>query len=118
MSTENYLRGQAIKTENAIKSWLYDYLADHEPGDIEQAARIADSFMCQNGVSGLIWNQDLAEIVKVWWSDIDTALDEYHDQTGEWFQVKSVGQMVWFAAEWFMREIFFELDALCVKDAA
>lgn len=63
-----------------------------------------------NAPSGLIYNHDIAAKASDWWNEIDSALWDYQDATGEKYSGRddvplTVGDLVWFAVEWRANEL-------------
>lgn len=101
--------------ENAIRDtllrWAVEYDATYGAAEmadvlanVQRTLETTDCAGC-HAPGGLIYNGDLAEKARLWWREIDEALDDYRDSTGEKFAPDSLGQLVWFAVEWNAHEI-------------
>lgn len=94
--------------ENAIARDLWDWAKRYEDDGAENlVAWSLETTNCAgcHAPGGLIYNNEIAAKYAEWWDDIDTALDEYHDATGERYAPETTGQLVWFAVEWFAQEM-------------
>lgn len=88
------------------------------------AAAIADTLDAidcagASAPSGLIYNADLAREAAAHWYEIDTALDEYREETGQDFAPRhglTVGVLVWFAYDWMAHRLSGHVRWLCDLD--
>ena len=89
----------------SILEWAFDAIeenagfADADKAFFEYRLESIDCAGCL-APDGLIYNHDIAAKVPAWWNEIDSAMDGYHESTGEWFKPETVCQLVWFAVEY------------------
>jgi hypothetical protein len=100
----------------ALIDWAIDgadYGAETDADVIRNVVRRLEETNCAgcSAPPGLIYTADIAEKFALWFDCIDTAMDEYHDEIGEWFAPKTSGELVWFAVEWFANRLAVWIDA-------
>ena len=101
------LSGSDNAIEAAVADWAVDAMQNYKnctSKDIIRHLETTDCAAC-HAPAGLIYNADLAVKLSEWWVEIDDALDEYQQETGEaWTPDPSKGltflSYVWFAVEW------------------
>ena len=93
--------------DRALIEWTVSYWEYEEEcslNDIYQHLATVDCAAC-HAPPGLIYSSDLAAKVGDWWMEINAALEEYYDEVSEIFAPRdrplTVGDLVWFAVEWF-----------------
>lgn len=94
--------------ENAIALDLWEWAKEYEDDGAENLiAWSLEDCNCSgaHAPNGLIYNNEIAAKYVDWWNDIDAAMDEYFDATGERYAPETTGQLVWFAVEWFASEL-------------
>ena len=71
--------------------------------DVLRHLEMTDCAAC-HAPGGLIYNHHIARKLEAWWPEIDDAIAEYHDATGENPRPRdgalTLGWLVWFAVEW------------------
>lgn len=84
---------------------LWEWVQDCE--DAQEVIDLLESCNCAgcNAPDGLIYNNEIAAKFPDWWDDIDNALYEWRENTGEGFTPETTGQLVWFAVEYYAYEI-------------
>lgn len=107
----------------AIVEWCEDSFSnwtDATAKDVVRHLEMTDCAAC-HAPHGLIYNREIAAKVGDWWLDIDEALAEYHDATGEHPRPRdgamTVGWLVWFAVEWFAQDAASYLSSLVEYEA-
>ena len=89
----------------ALTTWAFDY---DETQDLREVVEnMLDMCSCSgcHAPAGLIYNQEVAEKVPLWWDAINDALHDYHDQTGDHFNAETIVQLVWFSVEFYAGEL-------------
>lgn len=94
----------------AILQWTRDAFEHDASATAQDVLRHLESLNCAgcHAPQGLIYNQDIADKVALWWDEIDAALADHYEQTGQNPQPKgrdaegalTIGWLVWFAVEW------------------
>lgn len=95
---------------HAILQWTRDYFEHDASASARDVLRHLETIDCAgcHAPQGLIYNQDIADKVPLWWDEIDEALADHYEQTGENPSriyrdsegALSIGWLVWFAVEW------------------
>ena len=91
---------------HAILQWTRDAF-EHDEGatarDVLRHLEMIDCAGC-HAPQGLIYNQQVADKVALWWDEIDEAMSHYFEETGEHARPRdgsiTIGWLVWFAVEW------------------
>ena len=90
----------------AILGWTDDSFSgwtDATARDVLRHLEMTDCAAC-HAPGGLIYNHHIARKLEAWWPEIDDAIAEYHDATGENPRPRdgalTLGWLVWFAVEW------------------
>lgn len=90
----------------AILEWAQDAFDNDEGATARDVLRHLETIDCAgcHAPRGLIYNQDVADKLPLWWSEIDEAMNHYFEETGEHARPRdgsiTLGWMVWFAVEW------------------
>ena len=90
----------------AILEWTRDYFDNDKDATARDILHHLETIDCAgcHAPHGLIYNHEIADKVPLWWSDINEAIAEYHDETGEHPAPRdgsiTIGWLVWFAVEW------------------
>ncbi len=124
MTTHTIKEWLEIQTENkdhliygALAAWLLgDFENEPERFTVKEIVDALERVDCAAtfAPSGLIYNHEVAEKAALWWDEIDTAISEYHEETGENphpsnKHVKNgpitIVFLVWFAVEWIARDM-------------
>jgi hypothetical protein len=100
-----------------VAEWALDAMEDnsYKAKDVIRHLETVDCAAC-HAPSGLIYNVDLADKLKLHWDDVNDAVEEYHDATGEWWHpglmadaprgaAFNVLSYVWFAVEWYAQDL-------------
>lgn len=94
----------AIDPTGAIEFFIWDQLTDGcYWSSVSQIIAQLESASCANGSwSGMIYTRDILDKLadSQWVDDIDTALEEYVDATGETFSFSALSETVTFAVDW------------------
>lgn len=91
---------------HAILQWTRDAFEHDEGATAQDVLRHLEMIDCAgcHAPQGLIYNQDIADKVPLWWDEIDEAVAQYHEETGEHPAPRhgsiTIGWLVWFAVEW------------------
>jgi mono/diheme cytochrome c family protein len=108
----------------AVVGWVQDTFAEWDGSTYNASAPVAKADILRHletidcaachAPAGLIYNRDIWAKVPEWADEIDQALWEYQDATGEPYTAPgdgtlTVGVLVWFAVEWVAGEIALEL---------
>lgn len=100
----------------AIESYLWEELTDGSHwSSVEEIARQLETASCANGSwSGLIYTRDIYEKLSdpQWQDDIDQALADFSDATGETPDLSTLGEMVTFAVDFVAGELASKLRSL------
>jgi hypothetical protein len=114
LASNDHWRGRKIA--EAIGYWVFDAFEHETDFTREDVLRHLESIDCAacHAPAGLIYNGDIWAKVPEWADEIDQALWEYQDATGEPWEAPgdgtlTVGLLVWFAVEWEAHEIASEL---------
>jgi len=88
-----------------IADWVKEAFQYDDEATFEDVLKFVQTIDCSacHAPSGLIYNADIWAKVEQWGQDIDEALYEFKDATGEDYCPPgdlSVGALVWFAVEW------------------
>lgn len=90
----------------AILEWARDAFENDEGASARDVLRHLETIDCAgcHAPRGLIYNRDVADKAALWWDEIDEALAQYHEETGEHPRPRdaaiTIGWLVWFAVEW------------------
>lgn len=90
----------------AILQWTQDAFEHDERATAQDVLRHLETIDCAgcHAPQGLIYNKDIADKVPLWWDEIDEAVAQYHEETGEHATPRdgavTIGWLVWFAVEW------------------
>ena len=91
---------------HAILQWTRDAFEHDASATAQDVLRHLESLNCAgcHAPRGLIYNQDIADKVALWWDEIDEAMAHYFEETGEHPAPRdgsvTIGWLVWFAVEW------------------
>ena len=106
----------ALDPTGAIEHYIWDQLTDGCYWEsVGQIIAQLESASCANGSWGdLIYTLDILDKLadRRWVDDIDTALDEYLDATGESFYFSSLSDTVTFAVDWVAQNLASRLRHL------
>lgn len=99
----------------ALVEWTKDAFQYEPEATVDDVIRHLETTDCAatHAPPGLIYNSDLWVKAAAWANDIDAALYEYREATGENYQPRdnlTVGGLVWFAVEWFAHELASRLE--------
>lgn len=108
--------GHAIKA--TLAEWTLDYYECEEEVTWKDVHWHLEMTNCAAGHAppGLIYNCIIANKARDWREEIDEALEEWYTNTGERFGPETVGHLVWFAVEWFAREVALGLEGECREE--
>lgn len=90
----------------AILEWARDAFEHDEGASARDVLRHMETIDCAacHAPHGLIYNQQVADKAALWWDEIDEALAQYREETGEHPAPRhgsiTIGWLVWFAVEW------------------
>lgn len=90
----------------AILQWARDYFDNDTSATARDVLRHLETIDCAgcHAPQGLIYNKDIADKVPLWWDEIDEAIANYFEETGEHARPRdgaiTIGWLVWFAVEW------------------
>lgn len=117
-----------IKTEltnfgelNAIQEKLFEYAVDsgYDAGTFDEVKKELvtrlEQVNCSVGSSPApIFNDKIAQEIGMYWEEINEALEEYYDATGEYWAPKdnNVLTYLWFAYEWFASELASRIECI------
>ena len=96
---------KAGKISHAILEWTRDAFEHDASAIARDVLRHLESINCRacHAPRGLIYNHDLAVKAALWSDEIDEALADYHEETGEHPAPRdgsiAIGWLVWFAVE-------------------
>ena len=82
-----------------LVDWAFDYDQTQTLREIVENRLDMCSCAGCHAPDGFIYNQEAADKVPLLWDAINDAVDDYHNNTGEWPAFESVTHMVWFAIE-------------------
>lgn len=106
----------AIDPTGAIEFFIWDQLTDGcYWSSIGQIIAQLESASCASGSwSGMIYTRDILDRLSdpQWVDDIDTALEEYVDATGETFSFSALSETVTFAVDWVAQRLASRLRSL------
>jgi hypothetical protein len=106
----------AIDPTGAIEYYIWDQLTDGcYWSSVGQIVAQLESAACAHGSwGGLIYTRDILDRLSdsQWVDDIDTALDEYSDATGETLSFSSLSDTVTFAVDWVAQRLASRLRHL------
>ena len=115
----------ALDITGAIENYLWDELTDGNYWHcIDDIARQLESASCANGSwNRMIYTRDILDLLGVpaWQDDIDQALDDFCDATGESPEITSLESAVVFAVNWVASNLAHRLrslDSVAVVTAA
>ena len=108
----------ALDITGAIENYLWDELTDGNYWHcIDDIARQLESASCANGSwNRMIYTRDILDLLGVpaWQDDIDQALDDFCDATGESPEITSLESAVVFAVNWVAKGLAHRLRSLDV----
>lgn len=90
----------------AILQWTRDYFDNDASATARDVLRHLETIDCAgcHAPQGLIYNKHIADKVPLWWYEIDEAIANYFEETGEHARPRdgavTIGWLVWFAVEW------------------
>ena len=90
----------------AILEWARDAFEHDEGASARDVLRHLETIDCAacHAPQGLIYNQQVADKAALWWDEINEALAQYQEETGEHPMPRygsiTIGWLVWFAVEW------------------
>jgi hypothetical protein len=90
----------------AILKWAEEAFENDPSATAKDVLRHLETIDCAacHAPAGLIYNGEIAEKLALWWSEIDDAINDYHENMGENPAPRdgalTVGWLVWFAVEW------------------
>lgn len=90
----------------AIVSWVDEAFQNWEGATLDDVYKFLVTTDCSacHAPPGLIYSHDIWAKVGEWGGDIDQALWEFWDETGEHYKPQgndlTIGSLVWFAVEW------------------
>jgi mono/diheme cytochrome c family protein len=90
----------------AILKWVEEAFENEPSATAKDVLRHLETIDCAacHAPAGLIYNGEVAEKLSLWWSEIDDAIFEHHENMGENPAPRdgalTVGWLVWFAVEW------------------
>jgi hypothetical protein len=94
----------ALDLKGAIEHFIWDQLTDGCYWEsVSQIIAQLESAACVNGSwGGMIYTREILDRLSdpQWVDDIDTALEEYADATGETFDFSALSETVTFAVDW------------------
>jgi len=106
----------ALDPTGAIETYLWDELTDGNYWhSIEDIARQLESASCANGSwNGMIYTRDIYTRLAdpQWCDDIDQALDDFDNYTGESFEITSLESVVIFAVDQTASNLAYRLRSL------
>jgi hypothetical protein len=115
----------ALDITGAIETYIWDELTDGNYWhSVEDIARQLESASCANGSwNSMIYTRDIYTRLSdpQWCDDIDQAIDDFCDATGESPDLTSLGAMVTFAVDWVASNLAHRLrslDSVAVVTAA
>lgn len=91
---------------HAILEWARDAFENDATATARDVLRHLETIDCAacHAPHGLIYSQHIADKVPLWWDEIDEALTQYHEETGEHPAPRggsiTIDWLVWFAVEW------------------
>lgn len=106
---------EALDPTGAIETFLWDDLSSCQWESVSQIISQLESASCAAGSwSGMIYTRDILDRLadSQWCYDIDEALDNYRDATGESPDLSSLSDMVTFAVDWVACELASKLRHL------
>lgn len=106
----------ALDLKGAIEFYIWDQLTDGcYWTSVSQIIAQLESASCVNGSwGGMIYTRDILDRLSdpQWVDDIDTALEEYADATGETFEFSCLSETVTFAVDWVAHRLASKLRYL------
>jgi hypothetical protein len=106
----------AIDPTGEIEYYIWDQLTDGCYWEsVSQIIAQLESASCAAGSWGdLIYTRDILDKLadRRWIDDIDTALEEYADATGESFEISHLSDTVTFAVDWVAQRLASKLRSL------
>jgi hypothetical protein len=106
----------ALELTGAIEFFIWDQLTDGcYWSSVGQIIAQLESAACANGSwCGMIYTREILDRLSdsQWVDDIDTALDEYADATGESFEFSCLSDTVTFAVDWVAQRLASKLRSL------
>ena len=98
--------GRSGHIPRAILKWAEEAFENDPSATAKDVLRHLETIDCAacHAPAGLIYNGEIAEKLTLWWSEIDDAIFEHHENTDENPAPRdgalTVGWLVWFAVEW------------------
>lgn len=106
----------AIDPTGAIEFFIWEQLTDGPYwSSVSQIRNQLESASCANGSwGGMIYTRDILDRLSdpQWIDDIDTALEEHLDETGESFEFSCLSDTVTFAVDWVAQRLASRLRGL------
>jgi hypothetical protein len=106
----------AIDPTGAIEFYIWDQLTDGCYWEsVSQIIAQLESAACAHGSwGGMIYTRDILDRLSdpQWVDDIDTAIQEYFNETGETFDFSSLSETVTFAVDWVAQRLASRLRGL------
>lgn len=106
----------ALDLKGAIEFYIWDQLTDGcYWSSVGQIVAQLESAACAHGSwGGMIYTRDILDRLSdpQWVDDIDTALEEYADATGETFEFSALSETVTFAVDWVAQRLASKLRSL------
>lgn len=106
----------AIDPTGAIEFYIWDQLTDGcYWSSVSQIIAQLESSSCANGSwGGMTYTRDILDRLSdpQWVDDIDTAIQEYFNETGETFDFSALSETVTFAVDWVASNLASRLRSL------